>query len=81
MTCVTFDVSTSTQETLTVTLELRSFDFKDGDMLMFKDEGANGVLHIESISYQCTGTVLSRIKFGLGDIGANMMFEDCSWSR
>ena len=24
---------------------------------MFKDEGANAVLHIESITYECTGTV------------------------
>ena len=24
---------------------------------MFKDEGNNAVMHIESITYQCTGTV------------------------
>ena len=24
---------------------------------MFKDEGGNAVMHIESITYQCTGTV------------------------
>ena len=30
-----------------------SFDFKDGDVLMFKDEGANSVVQILDIQYQC----------------------------
>ena len=34
-----------------------SFDFKEGDKLSFKDEGGNAVMHIESITYQCTGIV------------------------
>ena len=72
--CVTCDVllRTATQEALIATPELRSFDFKDGDVLMFKDEGANSVLHIESILYQCAGTMLSRITSGLGDIATQM---------
>ena len=39
-----------------------SFNFKDGDKLMFKDEGKNAVIHIESIQYYCpktTGRMLS----------------------
>ena len=33
------------------------FDFQNGDVLVFKDEGANAVIHIESITYECSGTV------------------------
>jgi len=32
---------------------------------MFKDEGGNAVLHIESITYQCTGTVPILIRMVL----------------
>ena len=37
---------------------LISFDFNDGDELMFKDEGDNAVIHIDSITYDCSGNVL-----------------------
>ena len=30
-----------------------SFDFKDYDIVMFKDEGFNAVIQIVSIQYQC----------------------------
>ena len=30
-----------------------SFDFKDYDIVMFKDEGKNAVIQIVSIQYQC----------------------------
>lgn len=30
-----------------------SFDFQNGDKLMFKDEGRNAVIHIKSITYAC----------------------------
>ena len=34
-----------------------SFDFNGGDELMFKDEGSDAAVHIESITYECDGTV------------------------
>ena len=45
---------------LELTSSSRSFNFKDGDVLMFMDEGDNGVLHIASIAYQCGGLLLSE---------------------
>ena len=35
------------------TLNPPSFDFKNGDVLKFKDEGKNAVIQIVSINYQC----------------------------
>ena len=43
------------RDTFLRTLSPRSFGFRNGDVLMFMDEGDNGVLHIESITYQCKG--------------------------
>ena len=38
-----------------VAMHVSSFNFKDGDKLMFKDEGKNSVIHIASIQYFCGG--------------------------
>lgn len=62
------------QGNVSLTLESRSFEFKNGDVLMFKDEGSNGVIHIESITYQCIGAKCTQIcicmdiQFGLNQI-------------
>ena len=38
-----------------VAMHVSSFNFKDGDKLMLKDEGRNAVIHIASIQYFCGG--------------------------
>merc|ERR1712051_315108 len=35
--------------------KIQTLAFKNGDKLSFKDTGSNGVLHIESITYKCSG--------------------------
>ena len=61
-------------EIFSLTFASRSFYFKNGDVLMFKDEGANGVIHIESITYQCTGAKCTPIRIVMNiNIGPNQM--------
>ena len=38
-------------------------EFEHGDVLMFKDLGEHGTVHVTDIKYQCNGTAVQSIRF------------------